>query len=386
MVSMALTPLEPAPRLALPPNWTETYWDVVAAVATRLSPKGLQLGLRGLRRAFPHAAPLEEARHPIVALQLTHAGRAYLLELGLAITVLPATEDDIERLRDPEQFQGRATELIAGFMFRRGRVQLSRPPEVPGQRLCDFLADFPTGERFAIEAKHLELSDRAHDIEPVFCSLVVQMPTHFHWLSDVVQGARATFRFSDAICDLGNRLAVDFQQIRQRADAASAQLQAALSGREPFGTFELTGLGHIVIRPDPDAPGVAFDAFAPSSDTGLDNRRVRRVANRAMRQIREAGLPGVIVLDVKLDGLAWNALPSLRRWAAGQQGLVAVLALERHGFGGGSCSAVEVLPGREFEPASDSLLALLDICDAGHFHYAPLNDLMSPCPLAAWMS
>lgn len=271
-------------------------------------------------------------------------------------------------------------------MFWRGRVRLSRPPDLEGRKLCDFIADFRTGQRLAIEAKHLELSERARDTEPVFCSLVVQLPAHFQWLSEVVQGARATFRFSDAIGDLGNRLAVDFQQIRERLHAASDHLQAALSGRQPFGTFELAGLGNVDIRSDSDAAGVTFDAFAPPTDTGRDNRRVRRVANKAMKQIREAALPGVIVLDVKLDGLAWNALPSLRRWAARQEDLVAVLALERHGFGGGSCSAVEVLPGPAFEPVSESLLALLDVCDAGHFHYAPLNEIVSPCPLAAWVS
>lgn len=238
-----------------------------------------------------------------------------------------------------------------------------------------------------VEAKHLEVSERARNIEPVFCALVVDLPTHFQWLKDVVdRGARATFRFSDAISDLGNRYAVDFQQVRQLAETASAQLQAALRDRDPFGTFELDELGTVTIRPDKTATDVVFDAFAPRSNAGLDDRRVRRIAKRAMQQLRESGLPGIIVLDLKLDGLARNTLPFLRKWAARQHGLIAVLAMERHSFGGGSCSGVDVLPGLAFDSGNDSWLDVLDLCEAGHFHYSPLNDLMSPCPLAAWMS
>ena len=212
--------------------------------------------------------------------------------------------------------------------------------------------------------------------------------SQLRWLSDAVAGgARATVRFAEgAVTSLGNRDAVDFQRIRDISGAASAKLRAQLGGRDPFGTFELEGLGTIDIHPEPQSDRVHFETWTPAPDGRRDARRIRRVANGAMKQLRESQLPGVLVLDVQKDGLAWNSIPFLAHWAASKSGLIAVLVVERHSFSGGSCWPVEVLPGPEFDAASDNLLDLLEVCDADHFHYAPLSDLATPCPLAGWVS
>ena len=142
-----------------------------------------------------------------------------------------------------------------------------------------------------------------------------------------------------------------------------------------------------MIRPDPNPHGLGFDFLAPPSDEKRDARRIRRVLNGAMQQIKEAKLPGIIVLDIERDGQARNSLGFLQRWASSKDGLAAVLVMERHSFDRDYlCAAVDVLPGRTFDAASDHVLSLVDLCDDEHFHYAPLNRLVSPCPLAAWLS
>lgn len=46
----------------------------------------------------------------------------------------------------PKTFEGRASELIAGFMFRRGRVQLSRPPRFGDGSFVSALQAHLTGD------------------------------------------------------------------------------------------------------------------------------------------------------------------------------------------------------------------------------------------------
>jgi hypothetical protein len=156
---MALTPLLPSARIALPPNWTATLWERVITAADRLNPRVIQVAFAGLRHAFPPElqAQFEDQRHPVVAKQLTYPGRSRLLELGLAIVAVPASAEDIARLRDPNEFPGRAAELIAGLMFRRRRVNLIRPPKIRKKRRCEYIGVFPDGQCYAIEVKHLEM-------------------------------------------------------------------------------------------------------------------------------------------------------------------------------------------------------------------------------------
>ena len=50
--------------------------------------------------------------------------------IGLAVAAVPADDEDIARLRNPEQFHGRAAELLAGLMFRRRGVRLERQERI----------------------------------------------------------------------------------------------------------------------------------------------------------------------------------------------------------------------------------------------------------------
>jgi hypothetical protein len=390
---MAQTPQLPPTRLAHHPNWASTLWERVIAAANRLEPRVSQAALAGLSHAFPPElqAQLEDQRHPVVAKQLTHAGRSRLLELGLAIVALPASAEDIARLRDPNEFPGCAAELIAGLMFRRQRVKLVRPPKIRGKKRCEYIGAFRDAQCYAIEVKHLEWSEELSELEPALGSLTLELMQRMSWLSEKLRSelpsGLACFQLSDAIRNLGNRSAVDFEEIRSRCHAASDYLQGQLAGSIRFGTFELEGLGRVVIRPDPNPPALGLEFRGPSGDAGRDDRRVRRVVNGAMRQIQETNLPGIIVLDIERDGQARNSLGFLQRWAARKEGLAAVLVMERHSFAGDySCAAVDVLPGRAFDAASDNVLSLVELCDDEHFHYTPLNRLVSPCPLAAWLS
>jgi len=309
-----------------------------------------------------------------------------LLELGLAIAHVPATEEHIHRLRKPDQFNGFVVELHALLMVRR-RAVLEWLPHVDGRNRCEAVARFRDGQKLSVEAKHLEQSNDARNSEPaivnVFCAIQQAMPE----LYCVVGGARATFHVSDAVKDLGNRTGVDFERLRDRVSVGLENLALQLRCGDPFGTFELEGLGSLVVRSKPGSTGIEFDACGPPIDQSLQNRRVRRVLKKALAQTAAAELDGLIILDIEHDALARNSLPFVSNWAAEKDKLAAILVVERHSVSGGSLWArVNVVPGRAFEKYAGNIMSLLEVCSDGHLHYSPLNRLAAPCPLTAWLS
>lgn len=385
---MPITPLLPAAKLPLPSNWTEMFTSDMAAAANRLQPKHLQIAKAGLcRMCPPDLAPyLEELRHPLAAKAFTRPGWMRLLELGLAIELLPATEAHIKRSRKSDQFGGFMAEVQALLMVRR-RAVLESPAHVVGQDRCEAIARFPDGQKLALEAKHLDLSDDARDTEPVLTNLFFEIQRAIPPLRCAVGGARATVYFSEAIKDLGNRTGVDFERLRDRVRAAAEKLASQLHRGDPFGTFELEGLGSLSVRPEPGATGVTCDAYGPPIDQALQNRRVRRVLNKALAQTSAVELDGLIILDIEHDASARNSLAFVSHWATRKDKLAAVLVVERYSLPGGSlCARADVLPGRAYEKYARNVMSLLEFCGDGHLHYSPLSRLAAPCPLTTWLS
>src|SRR5580704_12744267 len=110
-----------APCLPIDDDWVASWWEVPLASADRLTARGAETARAVLRSTFPPSLvpSLRAERHPIVSHQFTIAGRLGLLELGLAIACVPAEADDIQRLRDPAEYEGVAAELRGALMFLR---------------------------------------------------------------------------------------------------------------------------------------------------------------------------------------------------------------------------------------------------------------------------
>jgi hypothetical protein len=131
---------------------------------------------------------------------------------------------------------------------------------------------------------------------------------------------------------------------------------------------------------------VLLDADGPEASARDLALRVRRLLNKAVRQIDEAGLPGVIILDLQRDHLARNAIGFWAQWAQRKQSLAALLVISRSSSAsdGRMYGEIDVLPGPRVDATEDVLSDMLSICTDGHLHYNPLSTPSTPCP-CTWL-
>lgn len=386
---MELADVEVRPWSPMADDWTERCWEAPLAAADRLTPQLRGISCAALRSVFPPSLvdTLRAARHPIVAHQFTVAGRLGLLELGLAVASLPAADDDIHRLRDPGEFEGAAAELRGGLMLQIAGGRLQRPPHIPERQRCEYIAEFPGGHRLALEVKCPNQGDEERDVERVSSDFFMEFMHRFRWLSPALPPGRATIHLAPSLLDLqlGDRTAVDSLRVRQVVeDAAERIMEALRTGFTP--TISLGSIGTLEIRPDPLMNGVFLDARGPDVSARDLALRVRRLLNKAVRQIYEAHLPGLIILDLQRDHLARNAIGFWAQWAQRKQSVAAVLVISR------SCSAtdgrmygeVDVLPGPRLSAVEKVLSDVLTVCADGHLHYNPLSTPSTPCP-CTWL-
>lgn len=377
-----------APSLPIDDDWVENWWEVPLGLADRLTALGAVTARDALRSTFPPSLipTLRAERHPIVSHQFTIVGRLGLLELGLAIACVPAEPDDIQRLRDPAEYEGVAAELRAGLMLVRAGARVARPPHT-GRKRCEYVATFPNGERLAIEVKYPSESERELDAARVSYELLMALMERLHWLPLVVPGAWATFHFAPTILDLGDREGVDPERLREAVDGIVERVAGALAGGSWYGTVDLGRLGSFELREDERVVGVQFAGAGPEMEPRKLGGRLRRnLLNKAARQVGETKLPGIVVLDVQRDALARNALWFLAGWARRRESLAALVVIDRSSVAGhgGLHGAVDILPGPRFDAARDALSRALEVCGDGHLHYSPLSSFPSPCPFT-WL-
>jgi hypothetical protein len=375
--------------LPIDDDWVASWWDGPLALADRLRPRGAETARAALRSIFPPSLVpwLRAERHPIVSHQFTIAGRLGLLELGLAIACVPADQEDVQRLRNPAEYEGVAAELRSALMFLRAGARLERPPQTRDER-CEYIATFPSGERLAIEVKYPSQSERELDGARVSSELLMALMDRLHWLPLVVPAAWATFHFAPTILDLGDRAGTDPDRLRDAVDGAVKLVAAALRGGSPYGTVDLGRLGSFEVREDPRVLGVQFAAAGPELEPRKVGGRLRRnLLNKAARQVGETKLSGIVVLDIQRDALARNALRFLAGWARQRESLAALVVIDRSSVAGqgGLHGAVDILPGPMFDTGRNALARAFEICGSGHLHYSPLSSFSDPCPFT-WLA
>lgn len=375
-------PCEPTvPVLPIQQDWTRSEWERAVAGAELLTARGASLALSALRQIFPPSLTtnLQAARHPIVAHQLTHAGRAHLLELGIAAAFVRPGVQDVRRLRDPGEFSGIAAELRAGFMFSRAGMVLAPPP--PGRCRCEYVAESPDGRRIAIESKLPDVTDAELDLARVEYEVLMLLMDQLRWLPEIVTSGFATFRFAPAIAELGDRHRLDQALAKVRVQTAGSAVAETLSVEPHKRVFELPRIGALVLREEPDVGYLQFDSVGVPRDAKRRSQQLRRNnLNDGLSQIRAAGAPGVIVVDAQRDGSVRNTLGFLQQWAHNKAGLAAVIVIDRHVIQDRLYGCVDLLPGPCFDDVSDLLWDLFDVCSDGHLHYSPLTSLDGPCP------
>jgi hypothetical protein len=376
--------------LPIKPNWVDDpYWEQPLAAVDRVTAHGVLLARGALREVFPQSLTHElvASAHPVVAEQFTYVGRLRLLELGLAIALAGAEDAEVDRLRKAAEFDGVAAELRASLMLVRAGARLERPIGAPGRMLCERLATFPGGERLSLEAKLPDESERDLHLVRVESTLIGELMQRFEWLQTHVSAARATFHFAPEISELlGSEGATD----RRNAaiEQAVERVRAAVSEGSPFTTIELGVLGTLAIRPEAALQNLQFDAFGPPMDARRTKRRLtRNLLSKAANQVSETGLPGVIILDLRRDYAAINAVGLLDRWAMQRPSLAAILVVDSTVMAtdGRMYGNVDVVPGPRFSEVSTVLAGAFDSCSSGHVHYNPLCTPSSPCPLA-WLA
>lgn len=375
------------PLLPISHDWTSTSWEAAFAAADRLPSKLQAEALRCLRDVFPPSltAMLQADGHPVVGEQLTNRGRLELLELGLAIAVVGLNKNELGRLRHPDQYRGAAAELRALLLPVRAGARLTRPPVAKGKKVCEYIAEFPTGLRVAVEAKRPNVGERDLDMQVVEQSVFMELMCQLDWLHEVLPSARATLilKMTDHRA-LGNRHGINEGLVRSVVAAAVERVRLAVHQGPPAQPVDLGALGSLVIQEDKQIGQLQFDATSRRTVKDGFIRIRRTILNKAAQQIRDSGLTGLILLDLEDDRAGVDGSDLLARWADTKDALGAIILIERHTIDGRACNGAHVVPGPRFDEIAEAIGRGLDYCAAGHVHYTPLSTPSDPCP-ASWL-
>jgi hypothetical protein len=382
--SLMTMTLPPTTGIPLEDEWANTGWEGPLALADRLTARQQAAALEALRSVFPRSlAPgLRRDRHPVVASQMTTAGRLGLLEIGLAIAAVPAGSEEIQRLRDADQYEGVVGELRVGLMFKRAGGKLRRPAAV-GPHRCEYIVAFDDGAQLAIEVKTANEAERELEGTCVSYELLMALMERLAWIERFVPHARATFDFDPTILELSSRRDVGRDRFNQAVRDVVGRVWDALESGAGIRTVDLGGVGRLEIADEPSIAGVQFSAKGPISSPDEIERRLRRnYLAKASKQTRASALPGIVVLDVQRNMSARNALDLLAGWAQRQESLAALLLIDRSTVAGDQrlCGAVDILPGPRFDAAEVALASALETCADQHLHYNPLCTPSTPCP------
>jgi hypothetical protein len=206
------------------------------------------------------------------------------------------------------------------------------------------------------------------------------------WLERVLPSARVTLKFAPTDNSaLGNRQRIN--EDRVRAVVAAAARRVAVSVRSNSLTAEpidLGPLGSLVIQHDEQLGQLQFDATSPQNIREGFLRIRRSILNKAVQQIKDSGLTGIILLDLEDDRVGSDGYELLAHWIKTKDVLGAIIMIERHTLAGRACNGVHVVPGPRFDEIAEAISHGLDCCPTGHVHYAPLSTLANPC-LATWL-
>lgn len=371
--------------------WVEDgQWHAVLACVDRLTRHGRAASSSALRAVFPPSLTpdLVAMGHPVVAEQRSYVGRLRLLELGLAISITGANDEELGRLRNAAEYEGVAAELRAALLFARARANLRRPVGIHGKKQCERIATFPTGERIAVEVKLPDAGERELSAFRAESSLISELLGRFAWLRTHVSEVRATFYLAPGIVQLVEGVGCADRRVSSAIDEAVERVRSDIARGWQLATrTDLGAVGSLAIRSAPGTRGIQFDTFIPSSDDRkVSGRLTRNLLAKAGQQVAETGLPGVIVLDLARDSEAINAVGLLRRWAQRRPSVGAMLIVDRTVMGGDGrmYGTVDVVPGPRFAEVSSVLASALDTCSDGHLHYNPLCSPTSPCPMT-WL-
>lgn len=376
------------PLLPISEDWTSTSWETTFEAANRLPLRLKEISLKAIQTIFPPeiTESLRAENHPVVSEQLWVRGRFELLELGLAVVSVGVDQNDLCRLRHPDQYQGAASELRAMLLPLRAGARLTRPPVVMGKKLCEYIAEFPSGLRVAVEAKQPNVGERELDRQAVELSVFMELMRQLDWLHRELPSARATLNFTPTDnSPLGGRHGVDAARVRSAVAAAVERVAAAHQGNVLVSQpIELGELGTLVVQPDDELGRLQFDANSPRSVREGFLRIRRSVLNKAAQQIADSGLPGLIILDLERDRAGLSGYDLLVQWARAKSALGAVILIERHMIDGRGCNGAHVVPGPRFDEIAEAISQGLEFCADGHLHYTSLSTLTSPCP-ARWL-
>lgn len=373
-------------RFPIDREWTRASWDRVLEAADRLDPDAATAALSVLRGIFPPewTDSGEADAHPLAMEQHWHAGRLELLELGIAIAVLELEPDDLHRLRHHAEYQGVAAELRARLLLHRAGATLA-PPTAPGKR-CEWIAHWPNGVQLAVEVKLPHTSDFTRATYGVMGAVAHELAIQTSAVADRLPEVRATVHFGPGWRQVAAAGAISTQLLRAHVAEVAACVIGAAGSMSPFGRHDMGALGALEITSAPGAPRLVIDGFGEETDPRRIARRLTRggVLAKAAKQIENAGVPGVVVLDIQHDAFSRNAFIELRRWLERKPTVGAILMLDRTVMADGKLyGTVDVVPGPSFEAVAPVLIGL-DICTAGHLHYNPLCSPSDPCPMT-WL-
>lgn len=353
-------------------DWTRDHREVVEKAADRVRVDELHEAREALIAVFPQSdvATLRESGHPLFPRFPSEVTQFYALELGLALRATSPDSKLIKRLRSPTQYEGAAAECRAAFMicYRTG-ASFRPPPTATGRKQCEYIADFPGGASLAVEVKSPQESEERS--RGVVGEAVALMDIMTNVLAEPFQQGDVCVRvrFGDELLD---------------ASAAAGLIRAALDANHR-GAVDLGVFGTAEIRDGRSGRGIEFDGIGKPESAERVALRQRRKLRKALKQVNDADVPGLIVLDVYRDPITHNAREVLRRWAGRKPGVAALVVVDRESYLGRIDGSVAVLPGPEVSKIPDAFWNAFDRCGGGHLHYNPLCSPREPCPLDGWL-
>ncbi len=374
------------PSFPVDREWTRISWERVLASADRLDPETATLALDALRAVFPAAwidSGLAQA-HPLAMEQHWYAGRLVLLELGLAIALLGLGDADLERLREPAEYRSTAAEMRARLLLRRAGATTEPPAARVGRKRCEWIARWPDGVELAIEVKLPDVSARTRVTYAIMGAVADELAEQIQVIACQLPGVRATLNFGPGWGEVIAEGAVKMELLKPRVAEVVARLNEATRRSAPFGRHALGLLGTLELQLDPQAQRLVIHGHSTYPRRVAQRLTRGGVLAKAAKQIEDAGIPGVIVLDIEDDVFARNALPQLVRWLERRPQVAAILMLDRTVMPDGKLyGTADIVPGQSVERIAP-VLAGLDVCASGHLHYNPLCVPSEPCPMT-WL-